>query len=316
MKAAVRRSYGEPSVVRIEEVPVPTPGAKQVLVRVHATAVTAADARIRGANFPRGYALIARMLFGLQRPRQPILGGVASGVVEAVGSRVEGFEVGDVVCGTTGLGLGCHAELAVLPARKLVHKPAAVSHEQAAGVLFGGVTALHFLREVAHVQPGQTVLVNGASGAVGTNAVQLAKHFGAEVTAVASATNATLLKELGADHVVDYALTPVATLAEKFDVVLDNVGNIGIPAGKRMLTPDGVMLLVVGDLSEALRARGNVKGGPSPERAESFTTLLDLVAAGSLTVVNQEVVDLDDIAHAHAVVDSGRKVGNIIVKLV
>lgn len=316
MKAAVRRSYGEPSVVRIEEVPVPTPGAKQVLVRVHATAVTAADARIRGANFPRGYGLIARMLFGLRRPRQPILGGVASGVVEAVGSRVEGFEVGDVVCGTTGLGLGCHAELAVLPARKLVHKPAAVSHEQAAGVLFGGVTALHFLREVAHVQPGQTVLVNGASGAVGTNAVQLAKHFGAEVTAVASATNATLLKELGADHVVDYALTPVATLAEKFDVVLDNVGNIGIPAGKRMLTPDGVMLLVVGDLSEALRARGNVKGGPSPERAESFTTLLDLIAAGSLTVVNQEVVDLEDIAHAHAVVDSGRKVGNIVVKLV
>ena len=316
MKAAVRRSYGEPSVVRIEEVPVPTPGAKQVLVRVHATAVTAADARIRGANFPRGYGLIARTLFGLRRPRQPILGGVASGVVEAVGSRVEGFEVGDVVCGTTGLGLGCHAELAVLPARKLVHKPATVSHEQAAGVLFGGVTALHFLREVAHVQPGQTVLVNGASGAVGTNAVQLAKHFGAEVTAVASATNATLLKELGADHVVDYALTPVTTLAEKFDVVLDNVGNIGIPAGKRMLTPDGVMLLVVGDLSEALRARGNVKGGPSPEGAESFTTLLDLIAAGSLTVVNQEVVDLEDIAHAHAVVDSGRKVGNIIVKLV
>ena len=315
MKAAVRRSYGEPSVVRLEEVPVPTPGAKQVLVRVHATAVTAADARIRGANFPRGYGLIARALFGLRRPRQPILGGVASGVVEAVGSRVEGFKVGDVVCGTTGLGLGCHAELALLPARKLVHKPAQVSHEEAAGVLFGGQTALHFLRDVAHVQPGQTVLVNGASGAVGTNAVQLAKHFGAEVTAVASAANGTLLKELGADHVVDYALTPVSTLAEKFDIVLDNVGNIGIAAGKRMLTPDGVMLLVVGDLSEALRARGNVKGGPSPERAESFTTLLDLIADGSLTVVNQEVVGLEDIPRAHAIVDSGRKVGNIIVKL-
>ena len=286
MKAAVRRSYGAPDVVRIEEVPAPTPGAKQVLVRVHASAVTAADARIRAAHFPRGYALIARLLFGLRRPRQPILGGVASGVVEAVGARVEGFEVGDVVSGTTGLGLGCHAELAVLPAKKLVHKPAEVSHEQAAGVLFGGLTALHFLRDVAHVQPGQTVLVNGASGAVGTNAVQLAKHFGAEVTAVASAANATLLKELGADHVVDYSLTPVSGLTEKFDVVLDNVGNIGIAAGRRMLTADGVMLLVVGDLSEALRARGNVKGGPSPERAEAFTTLFGLVADGTLTVVN------------------------------
>lgn len=314
MKAAVRRSYGAPDVVRIEEVPAPTPGAKQVLVRVHASAVTAADDRIRAANFPRGYALIARLLFGLRRPRQPILGGVASGVVEAVGARVEGFAVGDEVCGTTGLGLGCHAELALLPAKKLAHKPAAVSHEQAAGVLFGGATALHFLRDVAHVQPGQTVLVNGASGAVGTNAVQLAKHFGAEVTAVASAANATLLKELGADHVVDYNLTPVSGLAEKFDVVVDNVGNLGRNAGRRLLTPDGVLLLIVADLGEALRARGNVKGGPSPERAESFTTLFGLVADGKLTVVNSHVLDLADIGRAHEIVDSGHKVGNLIVK--
>ena len=314
MKAAVRRSYGAPDVVRIEEVPAPTPGATQVLVRVHASAVTAADARIRAADFPRGYALIARLLFGLRRPRQPILGGVASGVVEAVGARVEGFEVGDVVSGTTGLGLGCHAELAVLPAKKLVHKPAEVSHEQAAGVLFGGPTALHFLRDVAHVQPGQTVLVNGASGAVGTNAVQLAKHLGAEVTAVTSAANAVLLKQLGADRVVDYALTPAADLTERFDVVLDNVGNLGRDDGRRLLARDGVLVLVVADLGETLRAHGNVKAGPAPERAESFGTLLDLVADGTLTVVNQHVLDLADIVQAHEVVDSGRKVGNIIVR--
>jgi NADPH:quinone reductase-like Zn-dependent oxidoreductase len=165
------------------------------------------------------------------------------------------------------------------------------------------------------VQPGQTVLVNGASGAVGTNAVQLAKHFGAEVTAVASAANATLLKELGSDHVIDYALTPVSGLSEKFDVVVDNVGNIGHDAGRRLLTPDGVLLLVVADLGETLRARGNVKAGPSPERAESFTMLLDLVAAGTLTVVNQHVLDLDEIARAHEIVDSGRKVGNIVITL-
>ena len=315
MRAAVRRSYGAPDVVRIEQVPAPTPGPKQVLVRVRATAVTAADARIRAADFPRGYALIARLLFGLRKPRQQILGGVASGVVEAVGVRVEGFVVGDEVCGTTGLGLGCHAELAVLPAKKLAHKPTAVSHEQAAGVLFGGSTALHFLRDVAHVRPGQTVLVNGASGAVGTNAVQLAKHFGAEVTAVASAANAALLKELGADHVVDYALTPVSGLSEKFDVVLDNVGNLGRDGGRRLLAPDGVVLLIVADLGDTLRARGNVKAGPSPERAESFTTLLDLVADGTLTVVNQHVLGLDEIARAHEIVDSGRKVGNIVVTL-
>ena len=315
MRAAVHRSYGAPDVVRIEDVPAPVPGAKQVLVRVHASPVTIADARVRGANFPRGYSLIARTIFGLRRPRRQILGGVFSGVVEAGGARVEGFAVGDEVCGSAGMTFGSHAELVAVPAKRVVHRPATVSHEQAAGVLFGGSTALHFLRDVGHVRPGQTVLVNGASGAVGTNAVQLAKHFGAEVTAVASAANATLLKELGTDHVVDYALTPVAGLTDKFDVVLDNVGNIGIAAGRRMLTPDGIMLLVVGTLSEALRARGNVKGGPTPERAESFTTLLDLVADGTLTVVNQHVLGLDDIVRAHEIVDSGRKVGNIVIKL-
>lgn len=313
MKAAVHRAYGAPDVVHVEDVATPTLGPKQVLVRVHATAVTAADSRIRAARFPRGYGLIARALFGLRRPRRPVLGWVASGVVEAVGARVEGFAVGDEVCGTTGLGAGCHAELAALPPKRLVHLPAGVTHEQAAGVLFGGATALYFLRDVGSVQPGQTVLVNGASGAIGTNAVQLAKHFGAEVTAVASAANATLLKELGADHVVDYALTPVAGLSERFDVVLDTVGNLGRDTGRRLLTPDGVLLQAVADLSDNLLARGNVKAGTTPERAEDFATLLDLVAEGRLVVVNSHVLPLEDIVRAHEIADSGRKVGNVVV---
>jgi NADPH:quinone reductase-like Zn-dependent oxidoreductase len=313
MKAAVNREYGAPDVVRIEEVPDPVPGAKQVLVRVHASAVTAADSRIRGARFPRGYGVLARMIFGLRRPRRQIRGGAASGVVEALGAQVEGFAVGDEVCGVTGMG-GAHAELVAVAPKRLVHKPAAVSHDQAAGLLFGGSTALHFVRDVGHIRAGQTVLVNGASGAVGTNAVQLAKHFGAEVTAVTSAPNATLLKELGADQVVDYAMTPVAGLTERFDVVIDTVGNIGIEAGRRLLTENGVMLLVAGTLGEALRARGNVKAGTTAEHAENFTTLLDLVADGRLTVVNQHVLALDEIALAHEIVDSGRKVGNIVVR--
>ena len=314
MRAAVNREYGAPDVVRIEEVPAPVPGAKQVLVRVHASAVTAADSRIRGARFPRGYGVLARLVFGLRRPRRQVLGGVASGVVEAVGARVEGFAVGDEVCGMTGMAFGAHAELVAVATKRLAHKPSAVSHEQAAGMLFGGSTALHFVRDVGRVQAGQTVLVNGASGAVGTNAVQLAKHFGAEVTAVTSAPNATLLKELGADHVVDYAMTPVAGLTERFDVVIDTVGTIGLEAGRRLLTDNGVMLLVAGTLGEALRARGNVKAGTTPERAENFVTLLDLVADGTLTVVNQHVLALEDIVRAHEIADSGRKVGNIVVR--
>ena len=314
MRAAVNREYGAPDVVRIEEVPAPVPGAKQVLVRVHASAVTAADSRIRGARFPSGYGVLARLVFGLRRPRRQVLGGVASGVVEAVGARVEGFAVGDEVCGMTGMAFGAHAELVAVATKRLAHKPSAVSHEQAAGMLFGGSTALHFVRDVGRVRAGQTVLVNGASGAVGTNAVQLAKHFGAEVTAVTSAPNATLLKELGADHVVDYAMTPVAGLTERFDVVIDTVGTIGLEAGRRLLTDNGVMLLVAGTLGEALRARGNVKAGTTPERAENFVTLLDLVADGTLTVVNQHVLALEDIVRAHEIADSGRKVGNIVVR--
>ena len=314
MKAAVHRTYGAPQVVRIEELPAPVPSAKQVLIRVHASAVTAADSRIRGARFPRGYGVMARMIFGLRRPRSQVRGVVVSGVVEAVGAAVTGFAVGDEVCGSTGMG-GAHAELVAASTKRLAHKPSSVSHEDAAGVLFGGSTALHFLRDVGHVSAGQTVLVNGASGAVGTNAVQLAKHFGAEVTAVASAANATLLKELGADHVVDYAMTPVAGLAARFDVVMDTVGNIGIEAGRRLLTDDGVMLLVAAaSLGETLRARGNVKGGTTAERAENYTTLLDLVADGTLTVVNQHVLELQDIVRAHEIADSGRKVGNIVVR--
>ncbi|HXH80734.1 NAD(P)-dependent alcohol dehydrogenase [Nocardioides sp.] len=313
MKAAVHREYGAPQVVHIEERPDPVPSAKQVLIRVHASAVTAADSRIRGARFPRGYGVLARMIFGLRRPRSQVRGVVVSGVVEAVGAQVKGFAVGDEVCGSTGMG-GAHAELATASTKRLVHKPAAVSHEQAAGMLFGGSTALHFVRDVGHVSAGQTVLVNGASGAVGTNAVQLAKHFGAEVTAVTSAANAALLKELGADHVVDYAITPVAGLTERFDVVMDTVGNIGIEAGRRLLTDDGVMLLVAGTLGEALRARGNVKGGTTAERAENYATLLDLVADGTLTVVNQHVLELEDIVRAYEIADSGRKVGNVVVR--
>lgn len=315
MKAAVHRAYGAPDVVRIEDVSVPTLGARDVLVRVHATAVTAADARIRGAHFPRGFAPFARLIFGIARPRRPVLGGVVSGVVEAVGDKVSTVNVGDEVAGMTGLGLGCHAELVAVAAKKLARKPAPVSHEDAAGVLFGGTTALHYVHTLGQVRAGHAVLVNGASGAIGTNAVQLAKRAGAVVTAVTSAANADLARELGADHVIDYAVTPVTGLTERYDVVLDAVGNLDLRRGRQLLTDDGVLLLAVAALGDTMRARGNAKAGPAPERPEAFTTLLDLVAAGELAVVNSHVLDLADIVRAHEIVDSGRKVGNVVLRL-
>ena len=315
MRAAVVREYGAPDVVRVVDVDTPVPGPKEVLVRVHATAVTAADSRIRGARFPRGFAPFARLAFGLRRPRRTVLGNTFSGVVEAVGDgdKVAGFAVGDEVAGTTGLRMGTHAEYAVVPASRVVAKPAGVSHDDAAGVLFGGATALFFLRDKATVRPGTTVLVIGASGAIGTSAVQLAKHFGGVVTGVTSGANAELVRSLGADHVVDYTTTDIASLPERYDVVLDTVGTLSPASGRRLLPDGGVLLLAVADLGEILRARGDVRAGTSPERVEDARELLDLVASGALRVVLDRVVPLDEVVAAHERVDSGRKVGNLVL---
>lgn len=312
MRAAVVDRYGPPEVARVVEVPDPTPGAGDVLVRVAAAAVTSGDARIRGARFPAGFGPFARLGLGLTRPRRRVLGLCFSGVVEAVGRDVTGFAVGDEVAGMSGARMGAHAELVAVPAGRVVAKPAGVSHEAAAGVLFGGTTALFYLRQ-AGVRAGASVLVAGASGAVGTNLVQLAKRLGATVTAVTSGANAGLVERLGADRVIDYTATDLATVPDRFDVVVDAVGSLGITGGGGLLAPGGVLVLGVAGLGETLRARGNVRAGAAPERAADFAELLALVAAGELEVVLDEVVPLAEIAAAYRRVDSGRKVGNVVV---
>ncbi len=203
MKAAVVERYGPPEVVSVVDLPDPVAGKGQVLVRVHAATLNSGDARIRGARFPPGFAVPARLALGLRRPRRPVLGVAYSGVVEAVGPGVSGVTVGDEVCGMTGARMGAHAELAAVRADRVCPKPAAVDHEQAAAILFGGSTARHFLHDL--VGPGKRVLVNGASGAVGSAAVQLARLEGAHVTGVCSDRNADLVRSLGADEVLDHA---------------------------------------------------------------------------------------------------------------
>lgn len=314
MRAAVVDRYGPPAVVRVAEVPRPEPRADEVLVRVEAVAVTSGDARLRGARFPAGFGFFVRLVFGMARPRRPILGSSFSGVVETVGARVGNLAPGDQVCGLTGTKLGAHAEYVAVPAKKLARKPPAVTHVDAAGLLFGGTTALFFLRDKAAVRAGMSVLVNGASGAVGTNAVQLAKHLGATVTGVTSAANAALVTDLGADQVIDYTTEDLTATAERFDVVLDTVGNLSIKSGRRLLSEKGVLLLAVASLGDAIRARGNVVTGSAPERVEDFDVLLQLVADGRLTVVHDRVYGLDDIVDAHRRVDSGHKVGNITLR--
>ena len=314
MRAAVVDRYGPPEVVHVVELPRPEPRADEVLVRVNAVAVTSADARIRGARFPAGFGVLARSMFGLVRPRRPILGSSFSGVVEGVGSRVGDLAPGDEVCGMTGITMSAHAEYVAVPAKKLARKPSGVTHEDAAGLLFGGTTALFFLRDKASVSSGTSVLVNGASGAVGTNAVQLAKHLGARVTGVASAANASLITTLGADRVIDYTSDDLVATAERFDVVLDTVGNLSITSGRRLLRARGVLVLVVASLGDMLRARGHVIAGTAPERVDDFRLLLQLLADGKITVVHDQIYTLDDIVDAHRRVDSGHKVGNVIVR--
>lgn len=312
MRAVVVEQYGPPSVARLTDVPDPVPGAGTVLVRVVAVAVTAGDARLRGADFPTGMGFAARLGMGLRRPRRAILGMSFSGVVEAVGEGATGFAVGDSVSGSSGGRFGAHAELTVVDAARLVPKPEGVSHEDAAAVLFGGLTALHFLEEVG-IAAGQSVLVVGASGAVGSSAVQLATLAGAHVTGVTSERNAELVRRLGAEHVVDYTRTPVSDLTERFDVILDTVGSLSAATGKPLLRRGGTLVLINGGLRDLLSARGNVKAGVAGEKPEHMRRLVELLAAGELDPVIQESLPLSEIARAYEIVDSRRKVGNIVL---
>lgn len=312
MKAAVVHRYGPPEEVAIVEVPIPQPGRGEVVVRVEAVAVTSGDARMRAGRFPAGFGVLARLGLGMGGPRRRVLGGSLSGVVVGVGAEVAGLAVGDEVAGMSGA-LGAHAQYVAVPAARMVPKPAGITHAEAAGVLFGGTTALYFLRDRAGLRAGQTALVNGASGSVGSAAVQLAKVMGADVTAVTSATNAAVVTRWGADRVVDYSQTPVSRLTGTYDVMFDSVGNVSRSEGLRLVSQEGALVLAVAGLWDTLRARGRVHAGPAPERPEDFAYLLALVAERRLDPAVEEFEGLGQLPEAYRRVDSGRKVGNLVL---
>jgi NADPH:quinone reductase-like Zn-dependent oxidoreductase len=316
MRAVVVERYGPPEIAQVREVPTPTPRAGEVLVRVVAAPVTSGDARLRSGRFPKGFAVPARLAMGIRGPRHRILGAAFSGDVAALGEGVSGFAVGDRVSGMTGMRMGAHAEFVIATPAKLVATPASVTHDAAAAVLFGGATALDYLRDKARLRPGSTVLVNGASGALGTSAVQLARHLGAEVIGMTSAANADLVQRLGAGRVIDYRRTSFADLqarGERFDVVFDTVGNVSPASGRPLLAEGGVLLLAVAGLGEMLAARGPVKAGPASESLELIETVLTLTAEGVLDPLIESTHPLGEIVDAYRRVDSGRKVGNIVV---
>lgn len=313
MKAAVYHTYGAPEVVSVVEMPKPQPKKHEVLVKIKSVAITAADARIRAAHFPKGFAFFARLAFGLFSPRKSILGACFSGVVEAVGDEVTLFKVGDEVCGMNSAGFGMHAEYGVMKANgPLVKKPEGVSHDDAAAMLFGGAASLYFLRDRAKIQKGQKVLVNGAAGALGTNAVQLARYFSATVIGAARAENSDFVMSLGAQQVIDYTKEPLEA-AGPCDIVFDTAGNLTPADASRLLTAKGSLILAVAALGQMFSRDKRILTGVAPEKPEDMRFLLSLVECGELRAVIDSVYPLERIVEAYKRMDSGQKRGTVII---
>jgi NADPH:quinone reductase-like Zn-dependent oxidoreductase len=317
VKAAICTAYGPPEVVRIDEVPTPAPGEGEVLVKAAAATVNSGDARLRALNVPRGMRVPVRLRMGLTKLRQPILGFEMAGRIEAVGAGVDDLQPGERVIASRGFGFGCHAEFAVVSAQGcLVRIPDRLGDQDAVALCFGGSTAAYFL-ERGKLAAGESVLINGASGAVGTMAVQLAKHTGAEVTAVCSAANADLVRSLGADHVIDYGAEDFTRNGRRYDVIMDTHGNAPYKRIKDSLAPGGRFLMVVGDLVQtvaATRQKATIAGTPNDEAiAASYRTLLGLAEQGAIKAVIDEVLPFTRIVDAYRRVDSGRKVGSLVL---
>ena len=322
MRAAVYTRYGPPEVVEIREVEKPVPRENEVLIRVHATTVCAADWRMRRAD-----PFLVRFMIGLAKPKKlRILGTEFAGTVESAGQSVTLFAAGDQVFGATGFTFSAHAEYVCLPQdARLAIKPVNMSLEEAAAVMFGGVSALHFLRE-ASVQPGQKILIDGASGSVGVFAIQLAKHFGAHVTGVCSTANVELVKSLGADDVVDYTQEDFSRAGGVYDVVFDTIGKSGFSRSLRSLKRGGSyvrvggsgrLLWMVGGILKAKWASmtdgAKVISGVARARPGDETFLKELIEAGKLRTVIGRRFALDEIVEAHRYAESGHKRGHAVV---
>ena len=320
MKAVVYTEYGPPDVLQFRDLARPVPKDNEVLIRTRATTVTSGDWRARSLEVPPGFGLIARLIFGVSKPRQTILGSELAGIVEAVGRDVTKFRVGDKVFAFTGSGLGCYAEYKCMPEDgNVVLMPVNLTFAEAAALSFGGTTSLDFFRK-GELKEGEQVLINGASGGVGTMAVQLAKHFGAHVTGVSSGGNAELVKSLGADHFIDYTQQDFAKLGTKYDIIMDTVGTAPYSRSKACLKSNGRLLLVLGGISDMLRAplvsmtsKRRIVAGAAAERLDDLQLLAQLATSEYLKPVIDRQYAVEQIVEAHRHVDSGRKKGNVAV---
>lgn len=326
MKAAICEKYGPPEVLFIKEVDKPIPQNKEVLIKLKASSVNAADCNVRGLTYiPAGLSVLAKLMLGFSKPKKNILGSVFAGVIESVGNEVKDFKAGDEVYGT-GAELGAYAEYMCRPVTGAIAiKPDNISFEEAAAIPYGALTSLHFLRDMANIQKGQKVLVKGASGGVGVYAVQLAHYFGAEVTGVCSKENLDFVRSLGADNVIDYTETDFTKSGNKWDIIFDIVvKDTSFARYKNSLNPKGVYLAVAGGLNDMFQMirtsifggkKVKFGGGTDSEKRENMDFLNKLIKSGQLKPVLDRVFDLNEIVEAHKYVEQGKKKGNIAVRI-
>ncbi len=326
MKAIVWTKYGPPDVLELREVEKPTPKDNEVLIQIHATTVTAGDCELRSLKFPIYLSLPMRLWRGFLKPREnSILGTELAGEIEAVGKDVKRFKEGDQVFGSAGMDFGTNAEYICLPEEPgemeggVAIKPANMTYEEAATVPFGGRDALHFLRK-GKIKSGQKILINGAGGSIGTFAVQLAKHFGAEVTAVDAMGKLDMLLSIGADQVIDYTQEDFTKSGEVYDVIFDVVGTISFSRSEKSITQNGTYLLanplgsqmVRGPLTRMTSSKKVIMQTASPT-TQDLIFLRELVEAGKIKSVIDRRYPLEQIAEAHRYVETGEKKGNVVI---
>lgn len=324
MKAMVWTRYGPPEVLQLREVETPVPKDNEVRVKIHATTVTAGDCEMRTLKLPLFLGLPMRVYAGIRRPvRITVLGQELAGEIDSVGKEVARFKEGDRVFAATGFGLGGYAEYICLPEEfddgVIGAMPANMSYEEAAAVPFGGLEALHFLKK-GNIQRGEQVLINGAGGSIGTFGVQLAKYYGAQVTAVDSAAKLDMLRSIGADRVIDYTQEDFTRNGERYDVIFDVIGRSPYARSMRSLRPNGRYLLANPRLSHILRGLFSSKAGgrkivsgAAVRKTEDLLFLKELIEAGRLKTVIDRTYSLEQMVEAHRYVETGQKLGNLIV---
>jgi NADPH:quinone reductase-like Zn-dependent oxidoreductase len=323
VKAILHSQYGSPDLLQFKEVDRPAPKDNEVLIAIHATTVSTGDCNVRNFTFvTKSMRPIAKLMFGIGKPwKARILGTDLAGEVEGAGQNVTRFKNGDRVVASTGMAGGGHAQYACLPETgAVVIKPDSLSWEEAVAIPFGANTALYYLRDLGKIQAGQDVVIIGASGAVGSAAVQLAKHFGATVTGVCSGANVELVKSLGADTVIDYTTEDFAENGRTYDLIFDVVGATTFDRCQDSLKPDGVFLQNIMELSDVVRAlwssvigRKKIKGGVAIGNQKSMRLIAELAADGTLKPVIDRSYPLEQIAEAFKYVEGGHKKGNVVI---